>query len=84
MLLTMTVTAFGSPGVEFGPLVLARPLWALLLLHSWQIIGQGRRNAWFALVDRSRPVAADHARGDRAAAADRRALRSRRRAAGAR
>jgi hypothetical protein len=49
VLLTLTVTAFSSPGVEFGPLVLARPLWALLLLHSWQIIGQGRRNAWFAL-----------------------------------
>src|SRR5438309_5493291 len=49
VLLTMTVTAFSSPGVEFGPLLLARPLWALLLLHSWQIIGQGRRNAWFAL-----------------------------------
>ena len=25
VLLTMTVTAFGSPGLEFGPLVLARP-----------------------------------------------------------
>lgn len=48
ILLTMTVTAFGAPGVEFSPLVLARPLWALLLLHSWQIIGQNRRNAWFA------------------------------------
>src|SRR5436189_300910 len=43
-----TVLAFSSPGVEFGPLVLARPLWALLLLHSWQLIGQNRRNAWFA------------------------------------
>src|ERR1700712_269913 len=49
VLLTLTVTAFSSPGVEFGPLVLARPLWALLLLHSWRVIGQGRRNAWFAL-----------------------------------
>ncbi|MFH1346043.1 MAG: glycosyltransferase family 39 protein [Pseudomonadota bacterium] len=48
VLLTLTVTAFGSPGVEFGPQVLARPLWALLLLHSWQLIGQNRRNAWFA------------------------------------
>ncbi len=48
VLLTMTVTAFSSPSVEFGPLVLARPLWALLLLHSWQLIGQDRRNAWFA------------------------------------
>src|ERR1700726_5071932 len=48
VLLTMTVVVFSSPGVEFGPLVLARPLWALLLLHSWQRIGQNRRNAWFA------------------------------------
>jgi hypothetical protein len=48
VLLTLTVTAFSSPGVEFGPMVLARPLWALLLLHSWQLIGQNRRNAWFA------------------------------------
>src|SRR5882724_8330052 len=28
--------------------LLARPLWALLQLHSWQLIGQNRRNAWFA------------------------------------
>src|SRR4249920_267095 len=48
VLLSMTVVAFSSPGVEFGPLVLARPLWALLLLHSWQLLGQNRRNAWFA------------------------------------
>jgi len=48
VLLSMTVTAFSAPGVEFGPLVLARPLWALLLYYSWQLIGQGRRNAWFA------------------------------------
>src|SRR3954465_12180700 len=49
VLLTLTVTAFSSPGVEFGPLVLARPLWALLLLHSWLVVAQGLRNAWFAL-----------------------------------
>jgi len=48
VLLTMTVTAFGASSLEFGPLVLARPLWALLLLHSWELIGQKRRNAWFA------------------------------------
>jgi Dolichyl-phosphate-mannose-protein mannosyltransferase len=48
VLLTMTVTAFNSPGLEFGPLVLARPLWAMLLLHSWLLIGLDRRNAWFA------------------------------------
>ena len=48
VLLTMTVTAFASSSLEFGPLVLARPLWALLLFHSWQLIGQSRRNVWFA------------------------------------
>ena len=48
VLLTLTVTAFSSPGLEFGPLVLARPLWALLLLHAWRLIGQNRRNVWFA------------------------------------
>ena len=48
ILLTATVAVFSFPGVEFGPDVLARPLWALLLLHAWQIAGQGRRNAWFA------------------------------------
>jgi hypothetical protein len=48
VLLSMTVVVFSSPGVEFGPLVLARPLWALLLLHSWRLIGQNRRSAWFA------------------------------------
>src|ERR1700731_4557960 len=48
VLLTMTVSAFSWPSLEFGPLVLSRPLWALLLLHSWQLIGQNRRNVWFA------------------------------------
>lgn len=48
ILLTATVVVFSFPGVEFGPDVLARPLWALLLLHAWQIAGQERRNAWFA------------------------------------
>lgn len=49
VLLTATVTPFSFPGIEFGPLILARPLWALVLLHAWQIVGQGRRNAWFLL-----------------------------------
>ncbi|MBI5130182.1 MAG: glycosyltransferase family 39 protein [Rhodopseudomonas palustris] len=49
VLLTATITAFAESGVAFGPLVLARPLWALVLWHSWEIIGRGRRSAWFAL-----------------------------------
>ena len=47
VLLTITVLVFSSPALEFGPQVLAQPLWALLLLHSWQLLGQNRRNAWF-------------------------------------
>lgn len=48
VLLTMTLLVFSSSALDFGPLVLARPLWALLLLHSWQLIGQRRGNGWFA------------------------------------
>ncbi len=48
VLLTMTVLAFSSPVLDFGPSIMARPLWALLLLHSWQLFGQRRGNAWFA------------------------------------
>ena len=48
VLLTMTISAFASSSLEFGPLVLARPLWALLLLDTWLLIGQNRRNVWFA------------------------------------
>ncbi len=49
VLLTATVFTFSFPGAEFGPLILARPIWALILFHAWQIMGQRRRNAWFAL-----------------------------------
>ncbi len=49
VLLTITITAFAFPSVEFGPHSLAQPLWALTLLTGWRIIGEGRRNVWFAL-----------------------------------
>jgi len=49
VLLTMTATVFGAPFVEFRPEVLACPLWALVLLNLWRVIGQGNHRAWFAL-----------------------------------
>ncbi len=49
VVLTATVTAFSFPNVEFGPYVLAEPLWALVLLNAWRIVGLGKRDAWFAL-----------------------------------
>jgi 4-amino-4-deoxy-L-arabinose transferase-like glycosyltransferase len=50
VLLTATITVFSFPGVEFSPVVLARPLWALVLLHAFRAVGQGRRWAWFPLA----------------------------------
>ena len=49
VLLTVTISAFAFPAVEFGPHVLAQPFWALTLLSGWRIIGEGKRNAWFTL-----------------------------------
>lgn len=49
VLLTATVTAFAFPQIEFGPHILAQPLWALTLLSGWRVIGEGRRSAWFSL-----------------------------------
>lgn len=49
VLLTITVTAFAFPSVEYGPHTLAQPMWALTLLTGWRVIGEGKRNAWFAL-----------------------------------
>lgn len=39
IVLTATIVAFSFPGVEFGPDLLARPLWALVLLNGWRIVG---------------------------------------------
>jgi hypothetical protein len=49
VVLTATIAAFSFPNVEFGPSVLAEPLWALVLLNAWRTIGLGKRDAWFAL-----------------------------------
>jgi hypothetical protein len=50
VLLTMAITTYGWAGIEFGPAILARPIWALTLLQCWRVIGQNRRSAWFGLA----------------------------------
>ena len=35
---------------DFGPAMLALPIWALVLLHLWRALGEKRRTAWFALA----------------------------------
>jgi hypothetical protein len=46
VLLTATITFVGFPSLDFGPDVLAQPLWALLVVSIWRILGQSRRGGW--------------------------------------
>lgn len=50
ILLMIGITAFAVPSPDFGPAVLAAPLWALALLHYWRAVGEGKRGAWFLLA----------------------------------
>ena len=50
VLLMVGVAAFSVPTPEFGPALLAMPVWALILLHYWQALGEGRSAYWFALA----------------------------------
>jgi len=50
VLLMVGIAAFTVPSVDFGPAVLAAPLWALALLHYWRGLGEDKRGAWFLLA----------------------------------
>ncbi len=50
VLLMVGIAAFTVPSVDFGPGVLAAPLWALALLHYWRALGEDKRGAWFLLA----------------------------------
>jgi hypothetical protein len=50
ILLMAGIAAFSVPSPDFGPAVLAAPLWALALLHYWRAVGQFQRGAWFLLA----------------------------------
>ena len=72
VLLMVGIAAFTVPSPDFGPAVLAAPLWALALLHYWRALGERQRGAWFLLGARSRPAAArELCRADPARADDR-------------
>ena len=49
VLLMAGIAVFTVPTPEFGPAMLAMPLWALMLLHYWRAAGQERRIYWLAL-----------------------------------
>ena len=44
------IAAFTVPSPDFGPAILAAPLWALALLHYWRAVGEGERGYWFLLA----------------------------------
>ncbi len=50
VLLMVGIAAFTVPSPDFGPAVLAAPLWALALLHYWRALGEGERGYWFLLA----------------------------------
>jgi hypothetical protein len=50
VLLMVGIFAFTVPSPNFGPAVLAAPLWALALLHYWYAVGQEQRGFWFLLA----------------------------------
>jgi hypothetical protein len=50
VLLMAGLAVFTVPSPDFGPAVLAAPLWALALLHYWRAVGLRQRGAWFLLA----------------------------------
>jgi 4-amino-4-deoxy-L-arabinose transferase-like glycosyltransferase len=50
VLLMVGIAAFSVPSPDFGPAILAAPLWALSLLFYWRALGERRRGYWFLLA----------------------------------
>ena len=50
VLMMIGIAVFTFPTPEFGPAILAMPLWAIILLHCWRALGEQRRGYWLALA----------------------------------
>jgi len=50
VLLMVGIAAFTVPTPDFGPFVLAMPLWAIVLLHYWLAVAEGKRAFWLPLA----------------------------------
>jgi 4-amino-4-deoxy-L-arabinose transferase-like glycosyltransferase len=50
VLLMVGVAALNVPTPDFGPAILAMPLWALALLYYWRALGEDARGYWFLLA----------------------------------
>jgi hypothetical protein len=49
ILLMVGISLFTVPSPDFGPPILAMALWAVVLLHWWQAVMQGRLRSWYVL-----------------------------------
>ncbi len=50
VLLMVGIAAFTVPTPDFGPAILAMPLWSLILLHYWRAVREQQRGYWLPLV----------------------------------
>lgn len=50
VLLMVGVAVMSVPTPEFGPAILAMPIWTMVLLHFWRAVGEGRSEYWIALA----------------------------------
>jgi hypothetical protein len=48
VLLMVGISLFTVPTPDFGPPILTMALWAVVLLHYWRAVMQGRRRSWYA------------------------------------
>jgi hypothetical protein len=49
VLLMVGISLFTVPSPEFGPPILAMPLWAMVLLQYWRAVMQAQRRSWYLL-----------------------------------
>jgi 4-amino-4-deoxy-L-arabinose transferase-like glycosyltransferase len=50
VLLMVGVAVMSVPTPEFGPAILAMPIWTMVLLLFWRAVGEGRSEYWIALA----------------------------------
>lgn len=50
VLLMVGIAVMSVPTPEFGPAILAMPIWTMVLLHFWRAVGEGRSEYWIALA----------------------------------
>jgi len=50
VLLMVGIVALSMPTPEFGPALLAMPIWTVILLHYWRAVGEGRKAYWVLLA----------------------------------